>query len=158
MSSKKSLGLVQLDERTVEHDFTMLERFHDFSAELLRIALLGISAIGFGASKVLFPDSNGVPTHISSSAKMFLAGALIAFSISAATALLHRYSSANSMSWHIQAMRRYAHGDPAQVETADSEAQARFRNFKLSQRALAASSWSLAIGAFSLAIAVWFSI
>jgi uncharacterized membrane protein YidH (DUF202 family) len=155
VSSQQSLGLVPLDEKTVEHDFIMLERFQDFSAELLRIALLGISAIGFAVSKLLFPEHDLVRAQVTPGAKVFLAFALIALSVSAAAALAHRYSSANSMSWHLQAMRRYKQGDAKQVIKADSESKQRHKNFKTSRTALACSAIALAVGAASLAIAVW---
>jgi hypothetical protein len=153
MSQKKSLGLVPLDQQTVEHDFTMLERYQGFSAELLRLALLGISAIGFGVSKVVFPDKSGL--SIPEGTKIFLALALLAFCVAAASSLLHRYASADSMSWHLQAMRRYAKGDAGEIARADAEARQRFKKFKMSKAALAAASLSLGIGAASLALAVW---
>ena len=90
MTDRKSLGLVPLDNNTVEHDFTMLGRFQEYSAELLRLALLGISAIGFGASKLLFPGNSDVVPFVSPSAKIFLGLALFAFCMAAAMALVHR--------------------------------------------------------------------
>jgi hypothetical protein len=49
----KSLGVVPLPAGTVEHDFTMLTKFQDYSAELLRLALLGITAIGIAISQAM---------------------------------------------------------------------------------------------------------
>jgi hypothetical protein len=158
MSKEKSLGLVSLPERTIEHDLAMLERFQDFSAELLRLALLGISAIGFGASKLLFPDQNGADQIVLENVKVFLAVSLIGFCIAVASSLFHRYASADSMSWHIQAMRRYIRGNIDDVQKADSEAVQRYRRFIMSKIAIASASISLGIGALSLAIAVWRSI
>jgi len=158
MAQVKSLGLVKLDDHTVEHDFTMLARFQEFSAELLRLALLGISAIGFVASKLLFPGKDSPPPTISGGAKMFLAVALFMFCVATAGSLLHRYVSADSMSWHIQAMRRYKTGDEKQADIANREAKQRFKRFKMSQKALSTASLGLATGAIALALAAWLSL
>jgi hypothetical protein len=58
MANERSLGLVGVPEGTIEHDLALLERFLEFSAELLRLALIGISAIGFAVAKVVFPEVN----------------------------------------------------------------------------------------------------
>jgi hypothetical protein len=50
MAEYKSLGVLPLPAGTVEHDFAMLTKFQDYSAELLRLALLGITAIGIAVS------------------------------------------------------------------------------------------------------------
>lgn len=150
----KSLGLVALKEHTIEHDFKMLEKYQEYSAELLRLALIGISAIGFGASKLLFPDSEGNVATVSGYCKAFLAIALIALVVAAACALLHRYASADSMSWHMQAMRRYLTEEPAHVAKADAESRHRYRQFKVSRWSLIGASTGLGLGTIALAIAV----
>ena len=38
VANEKSLGIVPLQPGTVEHDFAMLTKFQDYSAELLRLA------------------------------------------------------------------------------------------------------------------------
>src|SRR5882762_10065709 len=112
MADYKSLGLVPMPEHTIEHDFAMLTKFQEFSSELLRLALLGITAIAFAVSKWLFSKSDEVPlatAHLAV-ARPWLILALVAFSIAAFAALYHRYASADSMSWHLQAMRRFQSG------------------------------------------------
>ena len=155
-TTKKTLGLVELPDKTVEHDFTMLEHFQSFSSELLRLALLGITAIGFGVSKIIFPEADGSSIIIKTETKILIGLALASFCFSAAGALLHRYASSNSMSWHLQAMRRYANGVEAQVAKADAERNVRYRNFQLSKFALASSAISLTLGAVLLSVAVGF--
>jgi hypothetical protein len=155
MGEKKSLGLVELPERTIEHDFTILERFQDFSAELLRLALLGVSAIAFGVSKLIFPGGDKSVVEIDSWTKRLVGLALVSFCTSAAAALIHRYASSNSMSWHLQAMRRYENNIPEQVRKADSEASVRFKFFKISSASLSVSAIFLAIGAALLSLSLW---
>lgn len=157
--TKKSLGLVPLDERTFEHDMAVLAKFQDFSAELLRIALIGISAIGFVAAKSIFPDEKGqVYNHIPTSAKIFLTMSLILLGLSVACSLVHRYSSTDSISWHLQAMRRYSRNEPTDEEQAKKESEKRLMQFKRSKFALAVAATSLGLAAICLAISAWIMI
>lgn len=155
MEKPYSLGQVKLDESTIEHDFTMLDKFQGFSAELLRISLLGIGAIGLGASEILFPSAPNDSYSLHFSVKLMLLISLISFCVSAASALLHRYTSADGMSWHIQAMRRYASNVPEEIDKAKKEALERHKQYKLSQRAIRTSSFSLLLGTIFLAISIW---
>jgi hypothetical protein len=156
MADYKSLGLLPMPEHTIEHDFAMLTKFQEFSAELLRLALLGISAIALAVSKWLFSKSDEMTlaaAHLAV-ARPWLILALVAFSIAAFAALYHRYASADSMSWHLQAMRRFQSGEPDQIVKARNESAQRFRRFKWSQNALRISTVTLGLGASALAIAV----
>jgi len=157
--TKKSLGLVPLDDGTFEHDLAVLAKFQEFSAELLRIALIGISAIGFVASKSIFPDDKGqVTNHIPSSAKFFLTASLILLGLSVACSLVHRYSSTDSMSWHLQAMRRFNRNESEDHDRASQESGKRYRQFKMSKTSLAVSAFSLGLAAICLAISAWIMI
>jgi hypothetical protein len=120
---QKPLGLVELPEHTLDLDMKLMERYQNFSAELLRIALLGITAIGFVASRTLSLARTEerippLPQH----PKLLLIGALILLAISAGAALVHRYFSADSMACHIKAMRHYTRTprSPAQASVPDS--------------------------------------
>lgn len=161
MSNLPSLGLVALKERTVEHDFFLLDRFVGFSTELLRLSLLGISAVAFWLSKAMFPEGDSDPAVIADAARPLIVLALVAFVISSAFALMHRYAAADSVSWHLQAMRRYergyaseGEGRSADVSVADAERARRFAQFKWSSRSLLGSAIALGIGAGALAASV----
>jgi hypothetical protein len=150
----KSLGLIPLPERTFEHDLSLLVRFQEFSAELLRVALIGISAVGFVVSRIVFPEEKATRIAIDPIVKMLVIAALISLAISAAAALVHRYYVADSMSWHLQAMRRYERNTGTDVERADSEFKARLKEFKVSGRAIACSALALGMGAVLLVAAI----
>lgn len=152
--AKHSLGLVTLPEKTIEYDLTVLQRFQEFSAELLRIALLGISVIGFALSRVLLPEGEKAVPPLTTSIKCLLILALLALGVSAASALAHRYFAVDSVSWHLQAMRRYERGLVSDIEKAASEAGARLWRFRLSQWAIRISATSLALGAAFLVGAI----
>lgn len=161
MSNLPSLGLVPLKERTVEHDFFVLDRFIGFSTELLRLSLLGISAVAFWLSKAMFSEGDGAPVMIPGAARLLIASALVAFVLSSAFALMHRYAAADSVSWHLQAMRRYERGYASEnkeksedVRVADAERARRFAQFNRSRRSLLGSAIALGTGAGALAAAV----
>jgi hypothetical protein len=149
-----SLGLVPLQTGTVEHDFTMLTKFQEYSAELLRLSLLGITAIGIGTQQLLFGKTDDVSRALKvwPHARPWVLASLVFFSVSAIAALWHRYSSSDSLSWHLQSMRRFLSGDPAQVEKARSEAAARRTRFRWSQWGLLLAAVGLGLGAVTLAL------
>lgn len=151
--SDKPLGLIPVPERTIEHDFTLLERFQEFSAELLRVALIAISAIGFVISRIVFPDKDAQPIDISPAIKSLIVASLVSLAVSAAAALIHRYYAADSMSWHLQAIRRYERNAETEVEKADAEFHRRYKEFKVSNRAIACSAFALGAGAVLLVVA-----
>lgn len=150
----KSLGLVPIPERTIEHDLTLLERFQEFSAELLRVALIGISAIGFVVARLVLPEKDARPIVIPPIPKWLLISSLIALGASAAAALAHRFYAADSMSWHLQAMRRYERNSGSDAEKANSEFRARHQQYKLSGKAIACSAIALGVGAILLVAAI----
>jgi hypothetical protein len=46
-SIKRSLGLIDTPDNTFSNDLHVSDRYQAFSAEMLRLALLGIAGIGF---------------------------------------------------------------------------------------------------------------
>ena len=154
----KSLGLTSIPERTIEHDLTLLGRFQEFSAELLRVALIGISAIGFVVARLLFPEKGSPQLSLPTTAKFFLTAALVALTVSAGAALAHRYFAADSMSWHLQAMRRYERNTGSDADTANREFKMRHSLFKWSARSIKYSATALGLGAMALVVAIIVSI
>lgn len=156
MSKRKTLGLIEIPERTLEHDMALLERYNEFSAELLRLGLLGITALGFAASKALLPgDDRARAETLLESVRYETGIALIAFGCCVAAALAHRYFATDSMSWHLQAMRRYLRGEDKDIVVADAEFRSRYRRFKWSEYAIRVASMSLGAGAVAMAFAIW---
>ncbi|MFZ5638916.1 MAG: hypothetical protein ACOY82_20280 [Pseudomonadota bacterium] len=155
MKKRRSLGLIDIPERTIEYDMVLLERYTDFSAELLRLGLIGISAIGFAVSKALLPSEGGhIAVELLDKVRFETGLALIAFGLCVAAALSHRYFAADSMSWHLQAMRRYQRGEEGDAEVADAEFKSRYRRFKWSEYAIRTATVALGLGAVSTAVAI----
>lgn len=117
-------------------DLDILDRYINFSSELLRLSLLGIS--GFGALVLYSKGSNNnnlLTAHVSST----LFTAVVFFAISAALALSHRFIATDSMSYHIAYIRKK---DPAEKAGRD-------KRFHISK-------WLLITAEFAFGIAVLF--
>ena len=128
---------------------------------LARGALLGITAIGVAVSQAMLGKMAETQQAIRTleDVKVYLLVALVFFCTSSAAALAHRYISADSMSWHLQSMRRYIRGSVKDVELADGDRLARLSRFKMSGRVLVVAAVSLVLGAVALAtaliLAIW---
>jgi len=151
MSIRKSLGLVKIEEGTFAHDVTLLDRYLSYSAELLRLSLLGITAIAYWVSKASSPPLPPITRGM-------ISISLLAFAASAATALVHRYAATDSMSSHLEVIRRYIRNStPSALDTAKdvaieaAERSQRSAQFRRSKLALAVSAILLGIGSVFLA-------
>lgn len=148
--NKIALGHFPLPERTFEYDVTVSDKYQAFSAELLRLALLGIAAIGFLITNILLKsDSTTAKSSesISTEVKSCVIVSLICLGISAACSLLHRYFASDSIAYHLESLRldiRQAKGDD---NDASSERKGRRWRLKLSGILLLASGALLWLGA-----------
>jgi len=124
----------------------------------LRVDLIGISAIGFVVARIVFPEKDSRSVVIPQTPKWLLIAALISLGLSAAAALAHRYYSADSMSWHLQAMRRYERSAETDIATVNAEFKARHRQFTISKYSIAFSAIALGLGAALLIAAIIFSL
>jgi hypothetical protein len=98
--SQESFGLgnIVIPEEALKHDWMLTEKYQAFSAELLRLAGLGIAAVAFLYEKALkgSPDLR---------AKELAGYGVYAFAVAIVFALLHRYYSSDTMSCHIRYLR-----------------------------------------------------
>ena len=111
--TNQSAGLIQIPAGTFEHDLAIGDRYQNFSGELLRIALLGIAAVGFLLLNFLFGASDKSPEMIGAAKKtlansdfrFYVYATLFLFGFSAGFALLHRYFAADSKAYHLKYLR-----------------------------------------------------
>ena len=152
------LGLTKLPDKTFEHDLAVSDRYQSFSAELLRLALLGIAAIGFLVTNILLRTASlsgnpGTPPRpLPPEFKLYLSTSLICLGLSAACALLHRYFGSDSVAYHLASLRRDLRQAPGDDAKAKEEREGRNWRFRWSGRLLFVSGFLLWIGAISLAI------
>jgi len=81
-SAHQSLGGVSIPERTLEHDLEVSKRYQSFSGELLRLALLGIAAIGFLLAEIVM-KSAGSAAAVSPTFKVLTSISLFCFGLAA---------------------------------------------------------------------------
>ena len=95
---------MELREEYYKADIILLEKYQSYSAELLRISLLGIALLGFFFDKV--SDSEAFDPGAKFSMALTLGVAAMLFAIAAAAALAHRFYSTDGIFYHIRAGRR----------------------------------------------------
>jgi hypothetical protein len=156
----QSLGLQSLPERTFEHDLAISDRYQQFSAELLRLGLLGISAIGFLITQFLLrtvseSDQAVKPiTPLLNGFKCYVTSSLIFLGLSVACALLHRYVSSDSMSTQLELLRLEIRQNRNDGTETKKKRDGRNKGFKWSFWLLLGSGLFLVLGAAALIISM----
>lgn len=90
-----------IDESIFKADFELLDRYIQFSSELLRISLIAMG--GYGT--LLMSSFKEIP-------KMsILSVSMIAFTICSTLTLFHRYYASDSMAWYISSIRKLQKND-----------------------------------------------
>ena len=149
MESESRSLVPDIPTEGLKHDWGLLDRYQAFSAELVRMSVGGIAAVGFLvtlAGKDGLLKISGVPL----TSRLSMAVSLSAFGLSAGTALAHRFVSSDSMAFHMSLLRMQLRGR-ANADIS-SEKAARDRRLKLSGALLLVSSSFLSIGALALAV------
>lgn len=144
-----------------EADLELHDRFLQFSAELLRMAIGGVAAIGFLVS--LLAGKGALPATIyRPSVYLPLVAAVAAFALAGGAALAHRFLAADGMFHHLRAIKHLIlsekiddHPDLSQ-KTRELTVAARYdefcrnRKFRSSETMLFASAVLLFAGVASL--------
>src|SRR2546423_1198667 len=139
---------------SVERDLEILDRYQAFSAEVLRVALLGIAAIGFLITNASAKEDQAKATIVSlrnPGTKIFLCLALVALGCSVAFSLLHRFISTESIAYHT-GMLRVVKKATADEDRIIKERLGRDKNFKRSTATIYIAAGALMFGAIALAV------
>ena len=137
-----------VEERKYKPEIEIFDRWQSFSAELLRLSLLGIAIFGFLYQQIftdLDPIRNeNVPIHL---IKLLSQIGVTCFAFSTVCALFYRYGSTEAMLHYLRGLRN----PPAQ------EAELKERNWWLRKCLIfkILSAVSLGIGAVLSAIAIF---
>lgn len=141
-SEKVKLGEVPINREAFELDLKINEGYQNYSAELLRLALLILGGLGIIWTKLYLVADEHRPSSFTS---IPFALAFVSAAFAAGAALLHRYTAADSLAYHLTAVRRRARNRPAtpvcpsDVELAVKQDSKRNRLFKYSERLLLSS-------------------
>jgi len=143
---RRTLGEIKVE--AFEQDVVINDRQQSFSAELLRLALLGIGGVGYVASKALPGAAAGEAVlHIGVGAKWLVLLAAVSFGLSSASALALRYFSSDLISSQLRIVRLRMRGSAGDFHRAQREEARRNRRLKWMRPLLLISSASLALGA-----------
>ena len=154
--SRRSLGEIKVE--AFDQDVAINDRHQSFSAELLRLALLGVGGVGYVASRSLSPPQAGQPAlSVSESAKWLVLIAAVSFGLAAASALALRYISSDLLAFQLRILRLRIRGNPTDVIDADKEELRRNWRLKATRPMLVLSSMFLGVGA-GVFIAFLFSV
>ena len=142
----KRLGEIKVD--AFEQDVVVNDRNQSFSAELLRLALLGVGGVGYIAAKSFIDRGpSGTSPELSPTSRWLVLLAAFTFGLSAASALSLRYVSSELLAFQLRIVRLRLRAAPGDFEVARKEEARRDRRLKLTRPLLVMSSACLALGA-----------
>lgn len=109
----QSARAVQTLEQAFERDLAINDRRQKFAGEILRLALIGIAAVGFLLLNFLFGASDKAPeafaiakkTLANSDFRFYIFASFYLFAFSAGMALLQRYFAADGNAYHLKYLR-----------------------------------------------------
>lgn len=136
-----------------EAEVALLDRYQGFSAEIVRIALLGIAALGFFLEKLVskapsITEPSGVLIRCS------LAGGAALFAAAACAGLLHRYYSADGIYYHVRAVRDFLIAERIQTDSVRRAGIKAGRRYHRSGQWLLAAEVFLAAGGVAVGLAI----
>jgi len=146
MRDQRTLGEIKADG--FEQDVLINDRNQAFSAELLRLALLGVGGVGYVASRVLATGSSSdASLRMDVAAKWLVLTAAVSFGLSAASALCLRYLASDSIAFQLRIVRLRIRGTVNDGREAAREEFRRNRRLKVMRPLLVFSSGTLGLGA-----------
>jgi len=149
-----------VEDKYYKPDLEISDRFQSYSAELLRVSLAGVAAVGFFYDKLnQFLDfQQRVWGNLTVKGMLILS--LISLATASALALAHRYLSSDSMSYHLTFIRLARAAESENIQDrkdclrarARGERKWRNRFFNTCKILLGGSAFALGVGAFCLVI------
>jgi hypothetical protein len=112
-AANQSAHPIQTAESAFEQDLAVNDRRQRFAGEILRLALIGIAAVGFLLLNFLFGASDKAPeafgiakkTLANSDFRFYIFASFYLFAFSAGIALLQRYFAADGNAYHLKYLR-----------------------------------------------------
>ena len=146
LRDRRTLGEIKADG--FEQDVLINDRNQAFSAEILRLALLGVGGVGYIASRALSASSSTeAALRMDAAAKWLVLIAAVSFGLSAASALCLRYLASDSIAFQLRIVRLRIRGSANDGSEAEREEGRRNRRLKVMRPMLLFSSGTLGLGA-----------
>ena len=143
---KPSVMYVDVDEKKYKAELELLDRYQSFSAELLRLSLLGLAIFGFLYQQVFAKPNDTIPID---DVKYWSRLSIISFALAAVFALIYRYCSTEAMRHYLMGLRLSG------KSLAEPELKTRFRWLMVCIVCKAASAIFLGLGAALSALALF---
>ena len=148
-----SLGFIDAP-KAFANDLEVLKQYQSFSAELLRLSLLGLTALAVLIFAVIKDDK----IKIDELSRYLIITSSVLFGMSAAAALAHRYSSSDGLTLHLEALRYELRGRDSDRDSAEAAKKARKHMFLCAEWSLWVSSIALALGAIAFAAGIGYAV
>lgn len=132
-------------------DLELHDRSQQFSGELLKLALAGIAVVGFLLAH--FPKEQLDQTLKTGGFRWPLSASVVAFALSVAFALLHRFYATGANFHHLQAIKLLMLDDASLEKQVEDNLRIRTAKFMVCHRFLQAAAWFLVFAAALLAAA-----
>jgi hypothetical protein len=146
LRDRRTLGEIKADG--FEQDVLINDRNQAFSAEILRLALLGVGGVGYVASRALSTGSSTeAALRMDVTAKWLVLIAAVSFGLSAASALCLRYLASDSIAFQLRIVRLRIRGSANDGSEAEREEARRNRRLKVMRPMLVFSAGTLGLGA-----------
>jgi hypothetical protein len=141
----------ELGETNYKAELELVDRYQSFTAELLRLSLLGIAVFGFLYEKIFKGiDPQKFYTNIGVAKNLAAAGVLM-FGISAAGALTFRYFATEGIRFYIEALRLKKEDD----DRAQKSLNRRYRQIRICRGAKVIAAVALALGGVLMSVALY---
>ncbi len=111
----------------IELTWSLHDRSQSFSGELLRLALAGIAVVGF--LLVNIPKARSTPAFGDTLLTFLFSASVVAFAISVAFALLHRFYASGANFHHLQAIKLLLLKDSSLDDEVEKAIQTRTAKF-----------------------------
>jgi hypothetical protein len=126
-------------------DLDLHDRSQSFSSELLKLALGGIAVIGFLLAH--FPETRLERVLDNTGVETLFSASVVAFALSAASALLQRFYAAGAMFHHLQVIKLSLLNDPSAEGDISENMMLRTRKFIQAHALLKATALLLVVAA-----------
>ena len=156
----RSLGEISLDPDTFDLDLKINEGYQAYGSELLRVALLAIAGLAAVWLKIYLPGSG--PSIRSRGITYCLVASFAFLTLSSAASLFFKYSSADSLAYHLTALRRRRRNRPSSgsrlsdIDLAKKQEAVRQKLFARCTMLLISSIAFLLVGVVSFGIGLIF--
>jgi hypothetical protein len=113
----------EIEEKTYQAELALLDRYQTFSAEILRIALLGLAAFGYLFKEMLLKIDWKQASCLPRVSKVLMSFSIAMFGVSAACALAHRFFSTEAARFFFYALRLEKSFAKSEDQALDEEAR-----------------------------------